>query len=168
MKTFFPKTRLAQLAARPGGIARDDAVAAAEGNLESLRAESDSLLDQEMGAIAALLGAAEGGRFSDAQMEALLHHGDRIVTLAGTFGHGRLEAAGKGLCDVTAGMMAAGRRQTAPVAVHLQALQLLAPGGAEPPPEAVETVFRELERMAAHLGVVARTGEANAGSSTAP
>jgi len=123
---------------------------------------------REMEAIAALLGAAEGGGFSKAQMEALLRHGDRIVTLAGSFGYARLEAAGKGLCDVTAGMMAAGLQQTAPVAVHLRAIELLAPGGAEPAPEVVETVFRELDRMAAHLGVAARTGEVNAGPSTAP
>ena len=52
-------------------------------------------------------------------------------------------------------MTAAGVRQSAPVAVHLRALKLVAPGAPAPAPEAVETVFRELDRMAAHLGLSA-------------
>ena len=101
VKTFFPKTRLAQLAARPGGVTREMRPWRAPRKIRTLRADCDAALEQEMDGIAAIFGAAPGGRLTDQQMDALLRHGDRIVTLAGTFGHARLAAAGRGLCGAS-------------------------------------------------------------------
>jgi hypothetical protein len=148
--TYFPETRLSQLAARPGGIMRDIAVENATKDLESMRGEGDTAIAVLMTDIEAVLSGAKGGRFTIDQMQAILRAADQIVTLAGTFGYETLGRVMKSLCDITDGLIRSGQRDMAPVAVHVRSMRLVAPGGTQLSAEETETVLTELAKVLAH------------------
>ncbi|MEI9989665.1 MAG: hypothetical protein WDM86_06470 [Rhizomicrobium sp.] len=126
-KVFFPTIRLAELAARPGGLLRDDAVDAAARSLESMRAEADGAIRAAIAAMEEI--AFDAGRGLDAErISAVLKHADQVVTLAGMFGYAALDTAARSLCDLADGLLRAGLHDRAPIAVHVQTMHLLAPG----------------------------------------
>ena len=151
-KIFFPKTRLSELAARAGGMLRDDALDGAMASLESMRAQSDGEIRKSIAAMEGIVFAREtGDTLDDAQMHAILCHADQVVTLAGTFCYTALDSAARSLCDITDGLMRAGMHNRKPVAVHVQTLHLLAPGGMMLSPEHAEKMLGELAKVAAHF-----------------
>jgi len=151
-KIFFPKTRLSELAARAGGVLRDDALDGAMKTLEGMRDKADV---QIRGAIAALeeivFGRASGDTLNDEKMLAILRHADQIVTLSGTFGYTSLDAASRSLCDVADGMLRAGMHDRQPIAVHVQTMHLLAPGNMKLSGEHAEKMLGELAKVTAHF-----------------
>ena len=87
----FPTTRLSEMVKRAGGISRDDAVEGAMQQMESLRGESDNVIEATIAALETIGQAAlKKGKCSREQMHEILQHGDQLVTLAGTFGYARL------------------------------------------------------------------------------
>jgi hypothetical protein len=90
----FPKTRLSELVKRAGGISRDDAVEGAMQQMESLRDESNAVLETTIATLEAIAQTAlKKGKCSRDQILEILQHGDQMVTLAGTFGYGPLGIA---------------------------------------------------------------------------
>ncbi len=149
-KVFFPKTRLAELAARPGGMLRDDAVDAAAGSIESMRAESENKIREAIAALEAIA-FAPGGKLDAACMAQVLERADMVVTLAGMFGFGALDKAARSLCDLADGMLRAGQYDRAPIAVHAQTMHLLAPGSMTLAPEHAEQMLAELAKVTEHF-----------------
>ena len=148
----FPKTRLSELVQRAGGISRDDAVEGAMQQMESLRGESDDVIETTIAALEAIGQAAlKKGKCSPEQMREILQHGDQMVTLAGTFGYGPLGIASRSLCDMADGLIHAGSDDVAPILVHVQAIRMMAPRSAALPPEAVDKVLAELTRVLTHF-----------------
>ncbi|MEI9993719.1 MAG: hypothetical protein WDM91_03905 [Rhizomicrobium sp.] len=164
-KIFFPTTRLSELAARSGGVARDDALDGALRTLESMRAEADAQIRAAIGAMEGVVFArAAGDTLGDDEMRAILRHADQVVTLAGTFSYNALDTAAKSLCDITDGMLRAGMHDRQPVAVHVQTMHLLAPGTMSLSPEHAERMLGELAKVTNHfnlgsLGTAAGDGE---------
>jgi len=152
-RTYFPKTRLSQLAARPGGVSRDSAIENALEAMEEMRDECTVAIETAIAAIEAILYAARNG-LNEAQMKDILGHADRVVTLAGTFGYGLLDTAVRSLCDVTDGLLPAQACEIAPIAVHVQAMRLMAPGSAKLSDIEAGHIFAELSKVRAHLGIV--------------
>jgi len=150
VKTSFPRTRLSQLAARSGGIGRDQAVESAMQSVESLRGEGDETIARFAAEIETIVNGARGGRLAADQMQTILQYSDQIVTLAGTFDYESLAKVMRSLCDVTDGMLGAGLQDFAPIAVHVQSMRLVVPGGTALSPEQVETVLAELAKVLAH------------------
>lgn len=150
-KTYFPRTRLADLAARPGGVFGDKAVADATDNIQEMRAESVGLIDRMILDIERVAVGAQADRLSEAEMNLILVQADQVVTLAGTFGYRALDAAARSLCDVTDGLLGAGMRDAAPIAVHARALRLLAPGAQALPEAAVDSILTELSKIMTHF-----------------
>ncbi len=148
-KIFFPKTRLAELVARPGGIPRDLAIEAAVDAIQELRGESDKMIGLLIGGIGDTVKGAQNGELNDDDLLQVLRCADQIVTLAGTFGYQYLETASRSLCDVTDGLMRAGMHHLAPVAVHIQSMLLLGPGTSLPPDQA-SVVLAELAKILTH------------------
>ena len=91
VKTFFPQTRLSELAARPGGISRSDAIEGALKSIETMRGEGNATILKSMEEIEVVAYAAKGGQLSEDDMCKILRHADQIVTLAGTFGYVTLD-----------------------------------------------------------------------------
>jgi hypothetical protein len=150
-RVLFPKTRLSELAARPGGVARDAAIEGATEQLQSMRDESNAIIENTIAGIEAI--ACKGARLSDEDMRAILIGADQVVTLAGTFGYGTLDTVARSLCDVTDGLMRAGIDAAAPIAVHARALRLFAPGHAELPQSERDKVLGELAKVLAHFNL---------------
>ncbi|HEY4942416.1 MAG TPA: hypothetical protein VII56_13395 [Rhizomicrobium sp.] len=151
-KIFFPKTRLSELAARAGGIFRDDALDGALQSLESMREEGDTEIRKSISAMEGIVFARHAAdTLEDAQMRAILRHADQVVTLAGTFCYLALDAAARSLCDVADGLIRANMNNRRPIAVHVQTLHLLAPGGMALSPEHAEKMLGELAKVTAHF-----------------
>jgi hypothetical protein len=153
-KIFFPTTRLSELAARPGGMTRDESVAAATKSIEMYRARADEEMASAIAAMAAIACVPHvGNLLSVGEMRNVLRHADQIVTLAGTFGYDALDRATRSLCDVAGRLMDDGPTDMAPVAVHVQAMQLLAPGSAALNEMEREKVLAELAKVLTHFGL---------------
>lgn len=149
-KTFFPKTRLSELVARPGGIPRDIAIEGAVAAIQELRGESDKMIMLLIGAIEELIAGSKKGQMSEHDMIQVLKYADQIVTLSGTFGYQFLDVAVKSLCDVTDGLVRSNLRDVAPIAVHIQSMRLLAPGVNSLTPEQAGKVLTELAKILTH------------------
>ena len=163
--TFHPTTRLAALAEAFGGKSRDEAVADAGKALESMRGESDAVIEQSIGMLEELVrkAAVEEG-CSQQYMQEILCLGDQIVTLAGTFTYKNLDIAARSLCDVTDGLIHQRRSNLASIQVHVQALRLMAPKSPPLTDEDVDKILSELAKIITFYGITraadsAATGE---------
>ncbi|MEJ1969666.1 MAG: hypothetical protein WDN03_13680 [Rhizomicrobium sp.] len=151
-KIFFPKTRLAELASRAGGILRDDALEGALKTLESMREQADTQIRAAIAAMEDIVFArSTGDALDDGQMLAILRHADQVVTLAGTFCYASLDTAAKSLCDVADGLLRNGMHDRQPVAVHVQTMHLLAPGNMTLSPEHADKMLSELAKVNEHF-----------------
>jgi hypothetical protein len=150
VKTFFPKTRLAEMAAQLGGIARDEAIAGAKESVELLREEGDTEINRSIGAIEAIVAGSDRRSLQEADMRKILQLADQIVTLAGTFGYTALDKVMRSLCDVTDGLLQARLTDAAPIIVHVQSMRLMAPGSTALSPQQTAKVLGELAKILTH------------------
>jgi hypothetical protein len=151
------KNRLGQLLHKPGGIARDDAVASAGSNVETLRGKFVRAIPKEIAALEAILNVAGRTRISKDELDAMLNRAGQLLTLSGTFGFARLDLVVKRFCDLALGMIDKDIDMVAPVTVHLRAMRLVCPGSAQISDVEVEHMLKSLEGVHAHLGIA--TGE---------
>ena len=168
VKTYFPKTRLSELAARPGGVWRDDAISGAQKSIETLREEGNAAILASMAQIEAVAYGAKTGRLSQSALHRILRYADQIVSLAGTFGYEALDAVARSLCDLTDGLLGAEVFDAAPVLVHAQSMRLLMPGGPSLSPDHVAKIQSELAKVIAHYNVSSLAGLSGAGDAGEP
>lgn len=150
VKTYFPQSRLSELAARSGGIARDEAVAGALESVELMRGESDEEIGRSMATIEAIVAASNGKSLHADDMRKILQCADQIVTLAGTFGYTALDKAMRSMCDITDGLLQARLSDAAPIVVHAQAMRLMAPGCTALSPGETAKMLDELAKILRH------------------
>jgi hypothetical protein len=147
----FPTTRLTELAARSGGITRDQAVEEAKKSVESLRDLALETIEAAIRAIEAIAYSAKRNWMSQADMKEILTQSDHVVTMAATFGFDALECAVKSLCDVTDGLITRESTEAAPIIVHVQTMRLLAPGSAALNDEQSQYLMSELSKVREHF-----------------
>lgn len=153
-KVHFPKTRLSMIVARSGGISQSAALESAQKNVEEMRDEGDAVILRAIAEIGDLaIRPHSPGTFNDAELTDVLNLADQIVTVAETFGYTSLNTIGKSLCDLVDGFLAAGIRDRAPVIVHVQALTMMAPGGALISDKQFEIIFSELAKVRKHFNI---------------
>jgi len=155
-KILYPKTRLAELLEQPGGVDRDAAVAEAVRAIETMREDCSEAIGRTISRIEGILERQKAGKLAAGATREILSHADRIVTLAGTYGYAQLDAVARSLCDVIAALESAGSNAAEPIAVHVKALRLLAPGGTAPQPAESERMLSELGKVLAHFRALAR------------
>jgi hypothetical protein len=149
-KVFVPKTRLAELVPRAGGVHRDIALEGAMESIEGMREQADTEISKAITAIEGIVFAKTANdTLTDHEMLGVLRHGDHIVTLAGTFGYAALDAAARSMCDIADGLLRSGVYSRQPVAVHVQTMHLLAPGNMKLSTEHAEKMLSELAKVAA-------------------
>jgi hypothetical protein len=153
VKIIPVKNRLGQLLRKPGGISRDDALAAADQNVDTLREEFVAAIPTEIAALEAMLNATGRKHVTRDDLEAMLRRAGQLLTLSGTFGFAILDDVVKRFCDLIIGMIEQGIDKGAPVAVHLRTMRLVCPGGAELSKLEAEHMLESLERVHAHLGI---------------
>jgi hypothetical protein len=152
VRTYFPQTRLAELAARPGGIARSDAIEGALKSIEGMRADADSTITKSIAAIATVVYSARAGQLTELEIYKVLRLADQIVTLSGTFCYGPLDRVSRKLCDLTDGLIRSRQYLAAPIAVFIQSLQLLSPGIDTLGEAEIEKIEAELAKVLDHFG----------------
>jgi len=130
---------------RPGGISREEALAAAIENLRSISGEGDQQIEEAINQIEAI--AFQRTELSARDLKAILDLADQIVTLAGTFGYSYLDRATKNLCDIADGLLQAGRNDAAPILVHARAVRLFSPSASKLTEEEADKVLSELEKI---------------------
>jgi hypothetical protein len=149
VRTYFPKSRLSELAARPGGISRDDAIKGAQKSIEILRGEGSAAILDSMKELEAVVFTKQD-RLSASSVRKMLRLADPIVSLAGTFGYDALDVVTRSMCDLLDALLAAENFDVAPVLVHVQSMRLLMP---DSPPRSAEEIARirsELAKVIAH------------------
>ena len=151
-KVYFPTTRLSELANQGGGVTRSSAIEGAMQQLESMRAESDSIIEKAIVAIEEVaLKPQVRGKFNNDEKRTLLRQADQVVTLAGTFGYTSLDAAAKSMCDVVDGMLTIDQNEAAPILVHVQAVRLMAPSSAKLGESETQKILSELNKILLHF-----------------
>jgi hypothetical protein len=156
--THFPTIRLSELVKEFGGVARDDGIENAKGELEGLRDQADQVINDSIAALEAVVAQPHGTAYSQDQAYQILVRGDQIVTLAGAFGYKGLDEAARCLCDLVDNRAQAGASETASVEVHIRTLRLLAPSSPQLAPEHQDRLTAELARILTHHGIT-RAGE---------
>lgn len=151
-KVYFPKIRLTQMLARPGGITREEALSAAISNVRAISGEGDNEIENAIAKIEAIAASARGTISKD-QLTKILEEADQIVTLAGIFNYTWLNMATRKLCDMADGLVQAGLEDLAPILVHVSALRFFAPSGAAPSEAAAKVVLSELDKVHAHYKI---------------
>lgn len=156
----FPRIRLWELVREFGGVNRDDAIAGAQTELESMRGQADQAIGAGIAALEEIVAAPEDATgYSDGQMVRILACCDQIVTLAGTFGYTALDSATRCLCDLADGLRQAGAADVPAIQVHARTMRLLAPGAPPLPAEHQDRVLTELAKILTHHGFT-RAGDA--------
>ncbi|HVZ27726.1 MAG TPA: hypothetical protein VG798_03640 [Rhizomicrobium sp.] len=150
VKVHFPVLPLQEAVSRPGGITRENALEAAQENVREISGEADQTIETAILALEAMRPA--GGNFTVEQLRSVLAKGDEIINLAGTFGYVSLDRATRSLCDITDGLIQAGKGDFAPVAVHVRAMRLFSPLATAPGPEQSVLILEELAKVTAHYG----------------
>ena len=160
--THFPKNRLTELVARFGGLSRDDAVAAASKELETMRGEADQVIDLSVAQLEkTVAGCVRERKCGPDTIKELLPMCDQIVTLSGTYGYRPLDKATRSLCDLLDGLLRSGKTDIASILVHVQTIRMMAPRAAPMPMEQVDLMMIELAKLLAHHGIAGL--EASAG-----
>lgn len=151
VKIIPVKNRLRQLLYAPGGVSREEALATAGSNVETLRNEFVAAIPLEIAALEAILAASGRKHISKDELDAMLRRAGQLLTLSGTFGFGLLDDVVKRFCDLALGMIEKNIDKAAPVQVHLRAMRLVCPGGPTLSVEDAGHMLKSLERVHAHL-----------------
>jgi hypothetical protein len=149
----FPKNRLAELTGRFGGMKRDEAVAAATREIDTLRPEADKRIAAAIARLEQMVFDAKPAN-GEIAMKSLLPVADQIVTLTGTYGYRALDHAAKSLCDLLGGLIAAGKSDLASIRVHVRTIRMIAPSSPSLPEQHTEVLLFELQKLLDHHGIV--------------
>jgi hypothetical protein len=151
VRTHFPQNRLTTLINRPGGTWRDEAIAEATRQVETLRDTSMDTVDTLIAKLEAI--AARKGQNATEQLKEIQATADQIITIAGTFGLVFLVETAKRLCDLAQAFLARGRADGEAIAVHIRAIRLFGPKGTALDDQAANSILLELRRVLQHFEV---------------
>jgi hypothetical protein len=124
VRTFRPENRLAKAVQRPGGMTVADALARASEQLEAVRAECLSALDEKIAAIDALTSSAAFSSRGD-DIRRVYDLANEILNEAGVFALVELSEAGRSLCDLTGGYRKDAALDIRAIRVHVAAMKSL-------------------------------------------
>ena len=88
----------------------------------------------------------------------MLRKAGSLLVLTGTFGFEVLDAIAKSFCDLLSGMILKDMHAIEPIAVHVRAMRLCAPGGGGLGYDEARQILTELGRTLSHLGCERQLG----------
>lgn len=142
---FMKKSRLSTLIDTAGGVTVGKALEAAERNTQTLRDQALAEVDAILGELEAL---AAGRMMSTEDQTRTYALSSSLLDVAGPFGLEDMCKAAYSLCELIDRHRRVGRRDLAPVQVHVSALRLLRQLSA--PAESRRQVLEGLEALLAH------------------
>jgi len=151
VKRYIAPSRLATLVDRPGGKRREEAIADATRNLESVRGSSMDVIEELVAEIERRCGNCVTAPL--AERPAIEYVANQIITLAGTFGLLPLSEACKRLCDLVSAAEMRPELLARPLAIHARAIRLLAPKSVALDATSAMLLLSELRKVLEHFGV---------------
>jgi chemotaxis protein histidine kinase CheA len=145
-KIFAYAPRLIALLKRPGGITVEQATAAANANLETIRRQSLVELDKVIARIVAMrepLRDAPSPELTDK----LYGLAGTVIGIAGSFGLDEVQAAAASMCELIDELDLQKRVAFEAVDVHLRGLQILRSPGQETSPQNAAAVLAGLAEV---------------------
>lgn len=149
-----PKLNLTQLLKTPGGLPAQEAVAAAQANLVSLKPVCMSELHTLLEAAEKVFGGLSG--YDEAGVISLYETSVKGIGLGDVCGAGSVDVALHSLCDLLDHFRTHQRYDAEAVGVHLRAWRLLI--STEIPPEGAQAVLGGLNRVSAKYSAPAAEG----------
>ena len=124
VRTFRPENRLAKAVDLPGGVTVADAISGAAQQLEAVRAECMSALDEKIASIETLTSNAAFSSSGD-DIRRVYDLANEILNEAGVFALAELSEAGRSLCDLTGGARKDAALDVRAIRVHVAAMKSL-------------------------------------------
>lgn len=84
-------------------------------------------------------------------LRTVLEQADSLLNLSETYGLGSLNSTCRSLCDLIVAMEQASVFDAEPVAIHVRALRLFAPGAAVLPPAEAAIILDDLSKLTRHI-----------------
>lgn len=152
-KRYMVPNRLAALVDRPGGKWREEAIAEATRNLESVRGESMDVVEELIAEME--LRCAEGAKDRLNVSTEIERLANQIITIAETFGLTALSEACKRLCDLVSAGEDRWAKLASPLAIHVRAVRLFAPKSRPLDATSSALVLAELRKVLDHFEIAA-------------
>jgi hypothetical protein len=149
VRKFRPPNRLAALIKERGGVLVQDAIAAAEAGVESLREASLANLDAALTEIERRYGPGAKNRESEC-FEDLYVLSSRVIDVSVYVSDAGIDRAAVSLCDLVDVCAEAKAWRWDAVDVHLNALRLLRANGADLPADQREAMLQGLYQVSHH------------------
>jgi hypothetical protein len=146
VRKFRPPNRLAKMIKDRGGLLAQDAIAAAEAGVESLREASLAALDEALAEIEARFGKGAANRESES-FEGLYLLASRVIDVSAFVAGTGLDRAAMSLCGLADNCAEAGVWRWDAVDVHLNALKLLRGVGASLPAAQRDSMLQGLYKV---------------------
>lgn len=124
VRTFHPENRLAKAVEQAGGVTVGEAISRATEQLEAVREECMSALDEKIGSIDALTSSAVFSSRGD-DIRRVYDLANEILNEAGVFHLVELSEAGRSLCDLTGGYRKDAALDVRAIRVHVAAMRSL-------------------------------------------
>ncbi len=126
-RVFKVENKLAKVVSRPGGKTIKEALQSAETNIESVRDQCMTALEEKAGNLARIAGG-DRGEGAMATLDRLYDVSNAIFGVAGAFGLEALAEAACSLCDVIHRFRSGESVRWSAVDVHVDGIRLLAGG----------------------------------------
>lgn len=143
VRKFRPPNRLSRLIKDRGGVLAQDAIAAAEAGVETLRESSMAALDETLAEIEQRFGKGAPAR-TEEPFEALYLLASKIIDVSAFVSGTGLDKAGMSLCELADNCAEGGAWRWDAVDVHLNALKLLRAVGGSLPANQRESMLQGL------------------------
>jgi hypothetical protein len=101
VKKFWPKNRLKQLVAAPGGMLASEAIARAEQHLDTISESCLAGIDAKIEELGVLSSSRGGEGEAAATIDRIYQLSNEIFAEGGAFGRAALSTAAHSLCDLT-------------------------------------------------------------------
>ena len=157
-KVLHPHLTIMDAVKKPGGVTREQAVAAATAQVETLRDASVGVLLTAIAEIETIVTSWPGEIVPGTKATDVLPAADRIINFAATFGHDRLVEIAKNLCYVAATLASKKAINKAAFRVHTDAMRMMPPFGPGIGAAEESGILAELVRVRAHLEQSAKDG----------
>lgn len=148
VKVVPVQSRFSRMALRGGGIAAEDAIAAADSIIEQQRSRYFDWVTADLAALDEALNLLYGGSGMPSHHDAAYYKSAQIRDLGGTFGYDVITDVANSLCELLYRMRAARRYSRDCIEAHQSALKLVCTKEVETMPlEAQDALVSGLQRV---------------------
>lgn len=121
---FYVDTRFQKMARRPGGVAREQALAGAQAQVDELKPDFTDWINQELQELTAALAEAENNSANKSSLERASHNCSQLRDVGATMGFELVTFVANNLCEILDAIMAGAVYDKDMVDCHVNALLL--------------------------------------------